>query len=170
MWVLYKNKYRKVGTYKTPLIIKGRKYTHYYFKAEGEIFKFKRGDWRMYKIKPKTVPKTRTPTRRSRKRSPMKRSKRRISRKSPKRKSKKRSSKRRRQVIPPLRKGSLGKYGYSAESSVQTRHAALKKAVNGISRNSVIRKLNAVAVLQKNKNPRISKIFRADQRWVSKTL
>jgi hypothetical protein len=222
MYVEKNGKYYKVGKYKTPMIYNGRKYTVYYFRSNGKTFTFSRGDYRIYRTKPKmrkspirrskrrSIKKmsrrksTKRSKRRSSKRRLMKRSPKRRSVKSPKRRSVKRrsikrkscpqgkvknpnsgrcvkyrgstirnlskSSKRQRQVIPPLKKGSLGKYGYSAESSVQTRHAALKRAIKGISRNSVIRKLNAVAVLQKNKNPGVSKIFRADQQWISKNF
>ena len=71
--------------------------------------------------------------------------------------------------IPIIRKGLLAKYGYHdiATLTMDQRHQALKKAVNAYGPQEVIWRLNAVANLQNVANPKISKMFRTDQRWVS---
>lgn len=92
--------------------------------------------------------------------------------KSVRNKSKARRRSTKRQVIPPLRHGTLSKYGYHnvADLTVAERHRALEKAIKGLSHATVIHKLSAVAVLQRNTNPRMSRIFQIDQRWVSRQL
>ena len=69
-----------------------------------------------------------------------------------------------------LRKGTLGKYGYKTKFTVSQRREALRKAVVGESYATVVRKLNAVATLQRNTNPRVYKILRDDMAWVQKNL
>lgn len=84
------------------------------------------------------------------------------------RKSPKKASRSRRPVRIKISKdGALSSLGYSSNNSERSRHIALNKAIKDYGYISVIRKLNALAVLNKNKNPRLSKIFRDDQRWVS---
>ena len=74
-------------------------------------------------------------------------------------------------VIPYLFKGTLGKYGYRnvVKLSITQRHSALKKALAHTPALSVYRKLVAISTLQKNTNPKISKIFRNDANWVKTT-
>lgn len=79
-----------------------------------------------------------------------------------------------------LEKGKLGKYGYKDVKKLTTkeRHAALDRAVRGISRQpgknkydaalSIFRKLNALATLNKNTNPTLAAKFRADRNYVGK--
>lgn len=69
-------------------------------------------------------------------------------------------------VIPPLKKGTITQYGYSSNDSDIKRHNALKKAVKGLNKSTVIHKLNAVAVLTANTNPQRSEIFKSDMEWV----
>jgi ribosomal protein L14 len=69
-------------------------------------------------------------------------------------------------IIGPLKKGSLTKYGYSSNSSLQERKLALSKAIKAYGSTTVIRKLNAVCVLNKNTNPRVSRIFCADKKRI----
>lgn len=64
----------------------------------------------------------------------------------------------------------LTKYGYHSSETAAKMHAALKKAISAYDRNSVIRKLNAVYVLNRNTNPTVAEKFRSDQRWVSKNF
>ena len=95
-------------------------------------------------------------------------------RKSPskKRQYKKRKSpskKKSKNVIGKLRKGTLRQFGYSSKDTSSTRHRAIDKAVNHWGALPVFRKLNAVAVLQKNSNPRISKRFISDRNYVKRT-
>lgn len=71
--------------------------------------------------------------------------------------------------IGPLKKGELKEKGYDATASATVRHAAIAKAVGAYGRLSTLRKLNAVAVLNKNTSPRRAKTFRADRNWVKKT-
>ena len=71
--------------------------------------------------------------------------------------------------IGPLKKGELKAKGYDATSSATVRHAAIAKAVGAYGRLSTLRKLNAVAVLNKNTSPTRAKTFRADRNWVKKT-
>jgi hypothetical protein len=65
-----------------------------------------------------------------------------------------------------LRKGTLSKYGYSTKISQQQRHAALRKAVDAGSRLVAIRKLNALAILNKNTHPARYCILRSDMKFV----
>lgn len=69
-----------------------------------------------------------------------------------------------------LRKGTLGRYGYKTKFSTGARHEALRKAVAGESYAAVVRKLNAVSILQRNTNPSVYKILRSDMAWVQKNL
>jgi hypothetical protein len=69
-----------------------------------------------------------------------------------------------------LRRGTLGRYGYKTKFNQVVRRAALRKAVVAESYATVVRKLNAVAILQKNTNPRVHKILRDDMAWVQKNL
>lgn len=69
-----------------------------------------------------------------------------------------------------LRRGTLGKYGYKTKFSENERRGALYRAVSGEGYATVVRKLNAVSILQKNTNPRVYKILRSDMEWVQKNL
>ena len=71
-------------------------------------------------------------------------------------------------VLPTLKKGSLTKYGYSVSGSENERHSALKKALKAYGYSSVIKKLNSVKLLTKNTNPKNSKIYGKDLKWVQK--
>jgi hypothetical protein len=81
-----------------------------------------------------------------------------------------RSRSRSRVRIPIHFSGVLSKFGYSdiKHMSTQGRHLALAKAVKSLGSMDVIRRLNAIATLQKNTHPSLSRKMRADQRWVSK--
>ena len=72
-------------------------------------------------------------------------------------------------VIGPLKKGALTDKGYDSTESASQRHVALAKAVGAYGRLSTLRKLNAVAVLNKNTSPARSKTFKTDRNWVKKT-
>ena len=72
--------------------------------------------------------------------------------------------------IPPLKKGQLRKYGYSARGTTAERHTALKKAVKAYGAGNVIQKLNAVSILNRNRTPSfLTKVFRKDLVWVRNT-
>jgi hypothetical protein len=70
-----------------------------------------------------------------------------------------------------LEKGTLSKYGYHniKKLSKKERRQSLKKAVSDMKPLSVMRKLIAVSTLQKNTDPKMSKIFREDADWVRNT-
>lgn len=69
----------------------------------------------------------------------------------------------------PVSGHELGEYGYHSvvNMSVQSRHRALNKAVNDMGYLPIIKKLNALATLNRNTNPNISQIFKTDQEWLS---
>jgi len=71
--------------------------------------------------------------------------------------------------IGPLKKGQLGKVGYSVTTSKTARHLALKKAVKKFGPLSTFRKLNAVGTFTKRTSKVKSKSFVADRDWVKKT-
>jgi hypothetical protein len=71
--------------------------------------------------------------------------------------------------LPPLKLGSLKKYGYSVHDSIKKRHTALKKAIKKYGSSSTIKKLNAIRLLTKNTSPKNSKIYEKDLRYVQKT-
>jgi hypothetical protein len=68
--------------------------------------------------------------------------------------------------IGPLKKGELTRFGYSSFSGVESRHAALKKAVEELGALNIYHKLDAVAKLGVRVAPEASKIFAADRDWV----
>jgi hypothetical protein len=70
-----------------------------------------------------------------------------------------------------LEKGTLGQFGYHdvKKMSKQERRNSLKRATKEIKPLSVRRKLIAVSTLQKNVDPKMSKIFREDADWVKNT-
>jgi hypothetical protein len=72
-------------------------------------------------------------------------------------------------VIGPLKQGDLTSKGYRAQESASQRHAALAKAVGAYGRLSTLRKLNAIAVLNKTTSPSRAKTFKTDRDWVKKT-
>jgi hypothetical protein len=65
-----------------------------------------------------------------------------------------------------LQKGTLGQYGYHSKESKEKRHTALKKAIIHIKPLSVYRKLNVLYILNKNRNPKLSKLFKEDAEWL----
>ena len=77
------------------------------------------------------------------------------------------------QLIGPLKKGELTKYGYSIYSddhktkkSREERHTALTKAINEYGSLGVYRKLDAVAKLTVRTTPEVSHIYQSDRDWV----
>ena len=62
-----------------------------------------------------------------------------------------------------LHKGTLRKFGYSSKKSKESRKEALCKAVNKIGYPIVQKKLTILQTLNKNRNPRLSKIFKKDR-------
>jgi hypothetical protein len=72
-------------------------------------------------------------------------------------------------VIGPLKKGELIDLGYSTKKSAALRHRALNKSVKKYGALKTFRKLNAVATLNKNRSPGVSKIMLRDRNWIRKT-
>ena len=77
-------------------------------------------------------------------------------------------SKTRKNVIGPLKKDELKTLGYSTSKSDLSRHRALNKSVKKYGALKTFRKLNAVATLNKNRAPSVSKVFLRDREWVNK--
>jgi hypothetical protein len=67
-----------------------------------------------------------------------------------------------------LRRGALTKYGYAAAKPAAERRAALGRAAAAYGVGGLARKLNAVAVLNKNRNPDVARTFRNDLRFVQR--
>ncbi len=72
--------------------------------------------------------------------------------------------------IPKLRQGTLRKHGYSSKAPSKARHESLSNAVIEFGPTVVIRKLNVIATLSKNKNPELAAKFKGDSAWVKKTF
>lgn len=64
-----------------------------------------------------------------------------------------------------LKKCTLRKFGYSTKLNTTTRRKALKKAIREYGKLMVFRKLLAVQVLNKNRNPKVSAIYKPDKAW-----
>lgn len=113
-----------------------------------------------YPFSPKRSPYPPSPKRRSS--SPRKSPKRSSPHKSPKR------SKSRSPIRIHLTKGSLGMYGYKGVSTKTSteRRSYLKEALKHEDALPIFRKLNALYVVNKNKNPCLSAIFESDRNWV----
>lgn len=70
--------------------------------------------------------------------------------------------------IPIKKNGDLTRHGYAARLPAAPRRVALAAAVRVLGRTPVIRKLNALAVVHRNRSPRLAAIFRRDMAWVQK--
>ena len=70
-----------------------------------------------------------------------------------------------------LEKGELGQYGYDdiKHISKMDRHKSLKKALKDIPALSIMRKLNALATLNKNQDIDAHNIFIEDRDWIKTT-
>lgn len=62
-----------------------------------------------------------------------------------------------------LQKGTLRRFGYSSKHTPERRKEALCSAVNELGYNVVSKKLTALQTLNKNRNPRVSRIFKKDR-------
>ena len=69
--------------------------------------------------------------------------------------------------IGKLKKGDLTQFGYSSKSPERSRHSAIKKAVKESGAVTIERKLNALAVYNKNTNPKLSKEFKQDSLYAA---
>jgi len=70
--------------------------------------------------------------------------------------------------IPIQNNKALIKYGYNAKGKDSTRHDALVKAVKNEGHITVIRRLIAISNLNENINPKDSRVFYQDAKWVEK--
>ena len=73
-----------------------------------------------------------------------------------------------RKVLPTLKGGSLTQYGYKVHESSSARHEALKKALEAYGYSRLIKKLNAVRLLNENAQPKNAKIYDSDMKYVRK--
>ena len=69
----------------------------------------------------------------------------------------------------PLKRGELVQFGYAASELAGDRRKALAKAIALYGATSVFRKVNLLATFNKNTNPTVSRKFKADANWISKT-
>lgn len=67
--------------------------------------------------------------------------------------------------IPPLKKGTLSEFGYSSSLPEAQRRSTLLQAYKKYGGKLLIQKLNALAVLNKNRS--VGRIFSADRAWAS---
>lgn len=71
--------------------------------------------------------------------------------------------------VGPLNKGTLTDFGYHADiKNTEERREKLKMSINKYGWLAVMRKLNLIAIFDKNKHPTKAKVFRADAKWVSR--
>lgn len=71
-------------------------------------------------------------------------------------------------LIPPLKKGEFKKIGYDVNKSNLSRHRALNRGVKEYTKNTMIRRLNAISTLLKNTSPKKSEIFKKDMYYVQR--
>ena len=67
-----------------------------------------------------------------------------------------------------LKKGTLSQFGYSSFDTITNRRKALGKAVRKLGYGTVVKKVNVVAILNKNRNPTVSRKMNADKNWLVK--
>ena len=85
------------------------------------------------------------------------------------RKTKTRKMKTRKNVIGPLKKGELKECGYATKKTMKLRRKSLKCAVKKYGALSTFRKINVLAILNKNRNPELSQKMIKDRNWIKKT-
>lgn len=67
-----------------------------------------------------------------------------------------------------LKAGELSKHGYAMSANVDSRHRALAKAVDEDGASTVAKRLNLLFVWNKDKNPRLARVAKADRNWVGR--
>jgi len=121
-------------------------------------------------IRPTSIRRSRSGMRggKSRFRSASRHKSKRMGRSKSKRKSKRmrRSKSRHKNVIGPMRRGTLTNFGYNSRDTATLRHSSVQKAVRAHSALEVFRKLNAISILNRNTNPTLAKHMLADRNWV----
>ena len=68
-----------------------------------------------------------------------------------------------------LKKGDLSKYGYPLKANEASRHRTLGKARKHFSYATLIRKLNALAILHRNTHPKYASRARSDMKYLRNT-
>ena len=68
-----------------------------------------------------------------------------------------------------LERGVLGKFGYTTGLSVRERHEALDRAGKKLNALSLFRRLKALQLLNRNRNPNLAKLFGEDADYVRKS-
>ena len=71
-------------------------------------------------------------------------------------------------VLPTLKKGELGQYGYKVRIPAAAKKTSLKKALKGMGYSSLIKRLNVLSIYNKNSNPEISTMVKRDMATVRK--
>ncbi len=67
-------------------------------------------------------------------------------------------------ILPELKKGTLEGYHYN--NTELSRHRTLLKETRELGKSTVIKKLNAVAILTKNTNKKASNTFKKDLKYI----
>lgn len=62
--------------------------------------------------------------------------------------------------------GALKAFGYRYTDPTGERHQILRQAARVFGKTNLIMKLNAIAVLNRNRNPRASRVFESDMHYV----
>lgn len=65
-----------------------------------------------------------------------------------------------------LRKGAL--YGWCHRCSAEERHKALEKSIRADGPGVTVKRLNRIAVLDKNRDPELTEVAQRDMRWVQR--
>lgn len=73
-----------------------------------------------------------------------------------------------RNLLGRLKSGTLTNFGYSSKMNQEQRHSKLKKALKSLGYSTIVKKLNAVRILNKNTNPKISSKFHKDIIYLKK--
>lgn len=82
--------------------------------------------------------------------------------------SRRRSSDGRTIINVELKPGGLSDWGYDSDSSATSRHRALMRAARGEGYRPIIGRLNLLYVYNRYRSPHYAKIFKMDQKWLSK--
>lgn len=67
-----------------------------------------------------------------------------------------------------LKPGGLSDYGYDSRDPARQRRLAIMRAVRAEGYRPIIGRLNLLSVFNKNRSPHFAKIFKSDQRWLSR--
>jgi hypothetical protein len=66
--------------------------------------------------------------------------------------------------------GAFSHYGYRVAANADSRHKSLTRVIKAkMTPGAVVKRLNALVVLNRNRSPALSKKFHSDMKWVQKT-